>query len=502
MNQPPSKVCEKICALHISLTTSNAQLDTLLKVLEANKLKASDLPEFFYRLGASSAKPLPPENICNRIYKLHAQITASKQEWSTARKKLLCLLDKETLSWAIDLPAILAAVWFKENRQNTSASAAAAASATTPSVDVFELNKVVTEDRVVMSNAECIVAALWNLLTYKYRTFEFVPHIGYISPASGCGKSTALKTHKAVVANPWYSSHVTAPGVYRKLRRQSHTCLLDEGENQGLLEDRKLRALIDAAFERDGCFDLVEDGETISIPVFAPFAWAIRGELRDVPLAVLSRSFIIYLKKRTPRKRYSNNDLMDTHQANLGWAANVQLDLDPAIPEELSRDPRVADLCRPLLAIADQLNHGAEARAALIEVCADRPNQDVGVQMLLDTRAVWHALEVDRLSKKDLAKAVIELAPERWDDWRGPNDRGQPHTLTLGELSRLLARFKICAHTVWPVPRLPTSRSFVGYYRSDFERAWHDYCSEDHMPAHSGKVIKLAKPAKPTSEAE
>ena len=238
--------------------------------------------------------------------------------------------------------------------------------------------------------------------------------------------------------------------------------------------------------------------------MFAPFAWAIRGEIRDVPFSVLSRGLIMPMKPATPRKRLYSNDpeIVDTYKENVRWAASAQLDPDPAIPEQLSRDPRVADICRPLLAIADALNHGAEARAALIEVCGDRPVQDVGVQMLLDCRAVWNALGVDRLALKDLTKTVIELAPERWADWRGPNDHGAPHTLTTGETSRLLRRFQVYSHTVWPVPREKDSKSFVGYYRVNFEKAWRDYCSENHTSTHSGKIITLAKPGKHTEETQ
>jgi hypothetical protein len=116
-----------------------------------------------------------------------------------------------------------------------------------------------------------------------------------------------------------------------------------------------------------------------------------------------------------------------------------------------------------LLAIADNLGHGAEARAALIKGYAVRPIHDVGVQALVDIRLVWLEVwkqKVDRFTTKELAKAVVELAPERWADWRGPSDRGQPHELTRGELSRLLRRFGIYSKTIRPM--LSESKSGTG----------------------------------------
>jgi hypothetical protein len=501
MNLPPPEVCDRIRELHAQLCASDGEdrRVELLELLVANNLSKNDLPEFFAITGVCTEKPLPQEKIRERIAKFHSQISVSDTVWAVAQRQLIRLLVKEDYSWTTDLPAILAADWIAKNRS----SSATASPSATPVVNVFALNRAVIEDRVVMSPEEVIVVALWALNSYNYRCYDYVPHLGLISPSSGCGKSITLKTLKGTVAHPWHPYHVTAPSIYRRLRRQSYTYLLDEAENQGLLQDRKLRAILDAAFERDGCVDLVEDGEAISIPVFAPFAWAIRGETRDVPLSVLSRSLVVHMKMGVPRKRLVNNDpeLLDTHAENLKWAASAQLDFNPTIPEELCRDPRVADLCRPLLAIADNLGHGAEARAALIKICGKRPNQDVGIQMLLDCRAVWQALDVDRIAKKELHRAVVETAPECWADWHGPNDYGQPHTLTPGELSRLLRRFGIIARTVWPMPRLPDSKSTVGYYRSDFERAWRDYC-DSHTPTQPSKIIVLVKHATSTSDAQ
>ena len=79
------------------------------------------------------------------------------------------------------------------------------------------------------------------------------------------------------------------------------------------------------------------------------------------------------------------------------------------------------------------------------------------------------------------------------DAWRGPNDQGQPHPLTTGELSRLLRRFGIRARNWWPTPRLPGPKSFLGYCRADFEQAWADHCPETSTAPHPSKIITLAR---------
>jgi hypothetical protein len=69
-----------------------------------------------------------------------------------------------------------------------------------------------------------------------------------------------------------------------------------------------------------------------------------------------------------------------------------------------------------LLSIADNLGHGAEARAALIELCATRPPQGYGEQVLKDAKIVFDALEIDRIFKKDLAREIVQ----RGDPAGGP----------------------------------------------------------------------------------
>jgi hypothetical protein len=347
MSMPPPEVCARIRALHILLDQFDASLAAahhgeLLKLLGEHQLNGNDLPQIFYHLNIATTKQVP-QSVRERIVKLHARISATKAEWTAARKKLKTLLNKDGLTWELDLPAILAADWLKNNPTTiTSGTTAAATAPTTPAIDLFDLNVAVIEDRVVMSNEDVIVAALWGLVSFVYREFEYAPQLGLISPSSNCGKTTLLKVLNCIVADPSYTSHATAASIYRKLRRQPYTYLLDEAENQGLLQDAKLRAVLDAAYD-GGAVDITIDGESVSIPVFAQIAWAVRGETRDVPGAVLSRTLVIHMKVGTPRKRRLRNDpeLLVTYDENRKWATTVRLDLDPSIPVELSRNPRM-----------------------------------------------------------------------------------------------------------------------------------------------------------------
>ena len=449
MTLPPPEICQRILALHLLLGFPDGQDEKrleLLKLLGECGLGWNSLPEFFADMKVNTVTPLPVVNSngwkkrCQKVCQLHAAIGSSANDGLVAHKKLIEWVAKQQFTWSTDLPAILAADWIFRNPISASGPASQPSG---PEVDVFQLTRMVIEDRVVLSPAALVVATLIVLNTHVYTQFAKVPQLGIIAPTSGCGKTTLLTVLQRLVAQPWASAHANPPAIYRQLRRQPRSTLLLDGlENQNLRGDSPLRSIIEAAY--DGWSkDLVDDGESIKIEIRAPVIWAIRGAIRDVPLSDMQHG--------TPRiQRLSWNhqaffdDLDITHEENAKWAATCSLDYSPEIPIELRSDKsRLHDVCRPLLSIADSLGHGAEARAALIELNAARPPQDDGLQLLKDVKLVFEALEIDRAFKKDLADQVVQRGDPMWGHYRGPDSREMPHSLRPAEMGRILERFHI-----------------------------------------------------------
>src|SRR5262249_376427 len=124
----------------------------------------------------------------------------------------------------------------------------------------------------------------------------------------------------------------------------------------------------------------------LKIDIHVPVIWGIRGAIRDVPLSMLSRDWQIEMGhgKRRIKKHNPNflEHLLTAHEEISKWATTCSLNYDPEIPAELNYDSRLEDVCRPLLSIADNLGHGAEARTAPIKLCATRPPQDDSEQAL------------------------------------------------------------------------------------------------------------------------
>ena len=375
---------------------------------------------------------------------------------TTAREKLDAFLAKQKLSWngPNGFTAILLSYWGDHNTTTSAAAPQQGSARDGPAFNVLEFIPVLLDDYIVATPAQRMVIALWTLGTHVFDQFEYFPRLGVISPTSGFGKTRLFKLLDQLASETKLSKNATPAAIYRRLEHRPRTTyLLDEAENQGLLADRVLRAVLDGGYERGGSIDRA--GEEFLI--YFPCAYALRGEMRDVPSAVLSRSHIVNMRLGTPKKLFERNDRAFSVARELitKWRATVSLNLDPEMPAPLCnpRNPRLADNCRPLISVADTFGREA-ARAALIELCASLPHSDFGVQVLQDIRVV----SFDRISKKALVEALHETGD--WVAWRGPNDQGQPHPLTRGELSRLLRRFGIRARTNWPIPRLPGSKSF------------------------------------------
>jgi hypothetical protein len=227
---------------------------------------------------------------------------------TTAREKLDELLVKQGLSWngPNGLTAILLSYWADHNTRTTRAGAPQQGSASDePAFTVLELILVLLEEFIVATPAQRMVIGLWTLGTHVYDRFECFPRSGLISPTSGFGKTTLFKLLDQLASETKLTKNATPAAIYRRLEHRPRTThLLDEAENQGLLSDRVLRAILDGGYERGGSIDRAGK----EFPIYFPCAYALRGEMRDVPSAVLSRSHIVNMQLGTPKKLFDRND--------------------------------------------------------------------------------------------------------------------------------------------------------------------------------------------------
>jgi len=146
----------------------------------------------------------------------------------------------------------------------------------------------------------------------------------------------------------------------------------------------------------------------------------------------------------------------------------------PSIPHELS--DRQADICEPLLAIADLA--GGEwperARRVLLDLCVGESDEDEskGVKLLSAIREVFEGTTEDRIATKELLEQLVSQDTDApWASW-------WEHDLNIGNvkgpgarLAKLLKPYRIKSR-----PFRSAEGTMRGYMRDDFLDAWQRYC--------------------------
>jgi hypothetical protein len=362
-------------------------------------------------------------------------------------------------------------------------------------INVLDLVLRLVELHIAITPEERMAVALWILHTYVFQHFTITPRLAILSPVRGCGKTTLLALIEQLVGEPFRVDDVTAAAIYYQIDRRPYTTLLiDEGDNLGLLNN-VCCAPFNSGHRKGGAAGRYVGGWSQKFSTFAPLAIAAIGYTLPLPLmhraaAVISMqrasgaAQITELDEDNPAFPASCNEIRK-------WAAMCSPARNPKMPPSLRN--RAADNWRVLLAIADELGHGEDARAAAVTLCAHRVDEDPGVLVLIHIRMVFDARGVDRISSAVLIGGLLEIEDAHWGDWRGPLDDRPSRKLSQDELARLVRPFGIRPKSVWPVRRRPGDKSAKGYYRWRFEDAWASYCPPAGTTARPAKVLGLSR---------
>jgi hypothetical protein len=245
-----------------------------------------------------------------------------------------------------------------------------------------------------------------------------------------------------------------------------------------------LRALLNAGFERRAVvprcvgpqFTLTE------FRVFCPKALAGIGSLPDT---ISDRSVSIKMERRARGQTIEKFRMRDAEPiaqpirtALEAWSqdqSTIQFlhAARPEIPNELG--DRAADICEPLIAIADMAGGlwPSMARSALVELCSQGASEEsTGVQLLGAIREIFTQEGKDKISTEDLLHALVrrdngEPWAHFWEkDLKAGNTRG-PAT----RVARYLKTFDIVSWTI----RDADGNTPKGYKLESFQDAFSRY---------------------------
>ncbi|MHC2661695.1 DUF3631 domain-containing protein [Bradyrhizobium diazoefficiens] len=357
-------------------------------------------------------------------------------------------------------------------------------------------------DYVALAPHQLVAVSLWALHTFVYAQFAVTPRLVLRSPTAGAGKTVLLDLLSTLVPKPEKFDAITTAALIRTIDQMHPTVLIDEADNMNiaLQPNGRLRAIFNSGHRQGGTDAISERGTVRKFSTFAPLALALPEMVHGLPRTLNSRSITIGME-RSPRqlKRYDpvapNPALTAAYLQAYLWAH------DPAL--ELNRDPempvmgnRFADNWRPLIAIADALGYGEEARDAMMIFAREFRDADVKIILLADIRRIFDAQGGDRLPSAVLLAALHGLDDAEWQEFQGARGEQQPHKLRAGELAGMLRDFGIKSRTIWPHDRTAESKSSKGYLAVQFEDAWRRYCGDaGGGTAAQSNVVKITRAA-------
>jgi hypothetical protein len=328
---------------------------------------------------------------------------------------------------------------------------------------------------LVISEAQCVVIALWVVHTYYIDAFDRTPYLHISSAEKRSGKTLLLEILALLVYNPWFTSNASTAAIARKIASAMPTVLIDEADTFLLGTGERaelLRGVLNAGFAKSGTYSRVcGAGEVVDLSVFC--AKVIAG-LECLPDTVADRSIPVKMKRATVEERRRRYDRHEVEHVTSGLRAQLLAHTEgsppafvrPALIEQLN--DRQNDIVEPLLAIANLAGGGwpEKARAALLELFTTDVDdyQNTGTQLLDDIRDIFDETGFEGIQTKELIRQLREREESPWSDYH------HGKALTANALARILKPYKIQTRVWWEV-----LRTVRGYQRRDFEDAWRRY---------------------------
>lgn len=337
-------------------------------------------------------------------------------------------------------------------------------------------------------------AALWIVMTWCIDVVDVAPIAVITAPQKRCGKSQLLFLIGRLCSRPLPASNVSPAALFRSIDLWHPTVLIDEAD-AFMRDNEELRGLLNCGHTRDSAYVIRTVGDEHAPKQF--FVWGAKaiagiGHLADT---LMDRSIALELRRKLPTEsvdklRHAEASLFGNLRAKLArWvednACAVRV-ARPTLPDALH--DRAADNWEPLFQIAETV--GGQwpilAHSAALKL-SDQAEQepDIGVQLLMDIKAVFERKQVRRISMTDLLAALLLDDEAPWKTlYRGKE-------MTLRQLGKELRKFHIASQ-----PVKVAYQTSKGYKIEQFEETFARY-----LPPSSASPVSSVTQLQPNADA-
>jgi len=314
-------------------------------------------------------------------------------------------------------------------------------------------------DYVHLPSGAADATSLWAGAAHSFEDFAHSPRLNVKAATRGCGKTLTLDVVATITPRSVRFENMTQAVLFRIIAKHKPTLLIDECDRH-LKNNNELIGLLNSGFTRGGTVPRCEgdQNEVRFFPVFGPVALSGIGDLSGT---LHDRSIVINLERARPdevKKRFDSRHVgpqTELKRKLMRWAADHKAELaaaDPAMPMAFNR---VADVWRPLFAVAMVVGGDWPKRARVAFAQIQRPDSDsepIQVQCLQDVAAVMEAGGFEIIATHELVERLVLLDERPWQTW----NKGRP--ISPRQLARLLKGFGVV-----PSSRRDGADTFKGY---------------------------------------
>lgn len=349
---------------------------------------------------------------------------------------------------------------------------------------IFDL-MVYVRQYMILSRPQLLAIALYVLHTHCVEAASQTPYLSVKSPEKQCGKTRLLEILELLVARAWFAINPSEAVLYRKVHVERPTLLLDEVDtifNPKSTSDRyePHRSLINAGNRRGATVPrMAGPSQVLEFRVFCPKVLAGIGSL---PETVADRSLPILLerkrKEETVERFYrpdAEPEAESLRERIEAWADDDRMNAigqaRPELPEQLT--DRMQEGSEPLLAIADALGIGYEARAALVELCTEERldnRETMRLRLLRDLWTIWEKREESK-GKRVAGIPTNTIIGELWSIEDAPWATYYGRGLDPRDLASLLSHYNIGPQDI----KTAKDKVLKGYRRDDLYDPWERY---------------------------
>jgi putative DNA primase/helicase len=352
-------------------------------------------------------------------------------------------------------------------------------------LELFQDVKSLFSRYIVIPEHALIATTLWVLHSWTLDACYVSPILAITSPTKRCGKTKTLELLSVTVRRALVASNITPAATFRAIDKFSPTLLVDEADTF-LANNDELRGVLNSSHYRPTAYVIRTAGdehEPKQFSTWAAKAIASIGRMRDT---LIDRSIVVALKRKTPGDKVArlvHRELTATagplREKLARWSTDVMAILStasPALPEEL--DDRAADNWTPLLAIADLLNVGNDARAAALKLAGHGEDEAASTMLLADIDSAFKAIGDDALFSQEIVEHLVAMEERPWPEW----SKGQP--ITARKVASLLKPFDIRPKQIWKDEE--TKR---GYLLEQFAEAFSRYTAVRTVRTQSSQQV-------------